>query len=100
MDVVYGLWLNDEGSNKLVSTTLEEHNVVLTCVFQSFTQNEDSHNIGMVYGIESVSLVDNKVFHTASKVLAEEVDIELTRSLHHEVVHHSKPTSVWLWEKR
>ena len=99
-DVVYGLGLNEEGSNKLVSTTLEEHNVVITCAFQSFTQNEDSHNIGMVYGIESVPLVDNKVFHAASKVLAKEVDIELTRSLHHEVVHYSKPTSVWLWKKR
>ena len=99
-DVVYCLGLNEEGSNKLVSTTLEEHNVVITGAFQSFTQNEDSNNIGMVHGIESVPLVDNKVFHTASKVLAEEVDIELTRSLQQEAVHHSKPTSVWLLKKR
>ena len=47
--VVYGLGLNEEGSRILVSTTLEEHNVVMKCAFQSFTQNEDSHNIGLVY---------------------------------------------------
>ena len=46
--VVYGLGLNEEGPRMLVSTTLEEHNVVMKCAFQSFTQNEDSHNIGMV----------------------------------------------------
>ena len=64
-----------------MSTTLEEHNVLITWAFQSFTQNEDSPNIRMVYGIESVTWVDNKVFHATSKVLVEEVDIELTRSL-------------------
>ena len=47
--VVHGLGLNEEGSRMLVSTTLEKHNVVMKCAFQSFTQNEDSHNIGLVY---------------------------------------------------
>ena len=51
----------------------------------------------MVYGIESVTWVDNKVFHAVSKDLAEEVDIELTRSSQREELHHSNPTSVWLW---
>ena len=96
-DVVYGLGLNEEWSNKFVSTTLEEHNVVIKCALQSFTQNEDSHNIGIVYGIERVPRADNKVFHAVSKDLAEEVDIELTRSSQREEVHHSNPTSVWLW---
>ena len=96
-DVVYGPGLNEEGSNKFVSTTLEEHNVVIKCALQSFTQNEDSHNIGIVYGIERVPRADNKVFHAVSKDLAEEVDIELTRSSQREEVHHSNPTSVWLW---
>ena len=54
----------------------------------------------MVYGIESVTWVDNKVFHVTSKVLVEEVDIELTRSLQRKAVPHSKPTNVWLWKKR
>ena len=47
--VVHGLGLNEEGSRMFVSTTLEKHNVVMKCAFQSFTQNENSHNSGLVY---------------------------------------------------
>ena len=92
--VGYGLGLNSEGSITLVSTTLEEYNDVMKFAFQSFTQNEDSHNIGMVYGIEIVPWVDNTAFHVASKVLDEEVEIEVPRSLQRTAEHHLDPTSV------
>ena len=46
--VGYGIGLNAEGSTQLMSTTLEEYNDVMKFAFQSFTQNENSHKIGMV----------------------------------------------------
>ena len=52
---------------------LEEYNDVMKFAFQSFTQNEDSHNIGMVYWIEIFPWVDNTAFQVASKVLDENV---------------------------
>lgn len=77
----FGLGLNNEGSSTLVSTTLEEYNEVMKFGFISFTQSEDSHNIGMVYGMEIVPWVDNTAFQVASKLLDEEVEIALPRSL-------------------
>ena len=64
----FGLGLNNEGSSTLVSTSLEEYNEVMKFGFISFTQSEDSHNIGMVYGIEIVPWVDNTTFQVASKL--------------------------------
>jgi len=79
--VGFGLGLNNEGSTTLVSTTLEEYNEVMKFAYISFTQSEDSHNIGMVFGIEIVPWVDNTAFQVASKLLDEEVEIPLPRSL-------------------
>jgi len=93
--VGYGLGLNAEGSSTLVSTTLEEYNDVMKFAFQSFTQNEDSHNIGMVYGIEIVPWVDNTAFQVASKVLDEEVEIEVPRSLQRKAVNQAAPDALW-----
>jgi len=93
--VGYGLGLNAEGSSTLVSTTLEEYNDVMKFAFQSFTQNEDSHNIGMVYGIEIVPWVDNTAFQVASKVLDEEVEIEVPRSLQRKAVNQAAPGAPW-----
>jgi len=93
--VAYGLGLNAEGSSQLVSRSLEEYNDVMKFAFQSFTQNEDSHNIGMVYGIEIVPWVDNTAFQIASKVLDEEVEIELPRSLQRKAVYTDNPDELW-----
>jgi len=79
--VGFGLGLNNEGSTTLVSSTLEEYNEVMKFAYISFTQSEDSHNIGMVFGIEIVPWVDNTAFQVASKLLDEEVEIPLPRSL-------------------
>merc|ERR1711957_477251 len=49
--------------------------------FKSFTQNEDSHNIGMVYGMEIVPWVDNTSFQVNSKLMEEAVIIPLPRSM-------------------
>ena len=77
----YGLGLNSEGSSTLVSTTLEEYADVMKFAFQSFTTGEDAQNVGMVYGMEIVPWVDNTAFQVASRVLDEEVEIKLPRSL-------------------
>ena len=77
----YGLGLNQEGSETLVATSLDEYNKVMNFAFKSFTQNEDSHNIGMVYGMEVVPWVDNTAFQVASKLLDENIEIPMARSL-------------------
>jgi len=77
----YGLGLNTEGSSTLVSATLEEYGEVMKFAFKSFTTGEDSHNIGMVYGMEIVPWVDNTAFQVASRVLDEEVEVTIPRSL-------------------
>jgi len=77
----YGLGLNKEGLSTLVSATLDEYNDVMRFAFKSFTQNDDADNIGMIYAIEVVPWVDNTVFQVASKILDEEVEIPLSRSL-------------------
>jgi len=77
----YGLGINSEGSSSLVSTTLEEYADVMKFAFHSFTTGEDAHNVGMVYGMEIVPWVDNTAFQVASRVLDEEVEIKLPRSL-------------------
>merc|ERR1711957_922831 len=77
----YGLGLNTEGSSTLVSATLEEYAEVMKFAFKSFTTGEDSHNIGMVYGMEIVPWVDNTAFQVASRVLDEEVEVTIPRSL-------------------
>lgn len=77
----YGLGLNTEGSSTLVSATLEEYAEVMEFAFKSFTTGEDSHNIGMVYGMEIVPWVDNTAFQVASRVLDEEVEVTIPRSL-------------------
>lgn len=77
----FGLGLGTEGSSTLTSTNLEEYQDVMKFAFKSFTQNEDSHNIGMVYGFELVPWVDNTSFQVNSKLMDEEVIIPLPRSM-------------------
>merc|ERR1712238_584815 len=59
----------------------EEYGEVMKFAFKSFTTGEDSHNIGMVYGMEIVPWVDNTAFQVASRVLDEEVEVTIPRSL-------------------
>ena len=49
----------------------------------------------MVYGIEIVSCVDYTAFQVASKILDEEVEIELFRSLQRKAVNHLDSADVW-----
>merc|ERR1711957_959304 len=76
-----GLGLNSEGSATMVAASLEEYQEVMKFGFKSFTQNEDSHNIGMVYGMEIVPWVDNTSFQVNSKLMEEAVIIPLPRSM-------------------
>jgi len=77
----FGLGLNSEGSSTMVAASLEEYQEVMKYGFKSFTQNEDSHNIGMVYGMEIVPWVDNTAFQVNSKLMEEAIIIPLSRSL-------------------
>ena len=77
----FGLGLNSEGSATMVAASLEEYQEVMKFGFKSFTQNEDSHNIGMVYGMEIVPWVDNTSFQVNSKLMEEAVIISLPRSM-------------------
>ena len=79
--VAFGLGLNPDGSGSLTSTSLEEYSNILAFSFKSFTQTEDSGNIGMVYALEFVPWVDNAEFQITSKILDENIEILLPRSL-------------------
>jgi len=92
--VGYGLGLNQEGSSTLVATSLEEYTDVLNFAFKSFTTGEDSHNIGMVYGMEIVPWVDNTAFQVAARVLDEEVEVRLPRSLIPKAICKSRDRAV------
>ena len=92
----YGLGLNQDGSQTLVATSLDEYNKVMEFAFKSFTQNEDSSNIGMVYGIEVVPWVDNTAFQVAAKILDEDINIPVARSLIPKATNPSDITAVFV----
>ena len=77
----YGMGLNQEGSETMVATNLEEYQAVMRFAFRSMTVNEDAHNIGMVYGMEVVPWVNNVAFQVAAKVAEQNIIIPLPRSL-------------------
>lgn len=77
----FGLGLNEEGSDTLVATSLEEYNEVMKFAFKSFTQSKNSYAIGMVYGIEVVPWVNNASFQVESKILENDIVIPISRSL-------------------
>lgn len=77
----FGMGLNQEGSGALVATTLQEFNQVMKFSFRSMTQNEDSHNIGMVYGMEVVPWVNNLAFQAAAQITDEIIIIPLPRRM-------------------
>ena len=77
----FGLGLNQEGSETLVATSLEEYNQVMKFSFNAMTRNEDAHNIGMVYGIEVVPWVHNVAFQAATRLQEENIELPLPRSL-------------------
>ena len=79
--VGFGLGLNQEGSETMVATNLQEYQGVMRFCFKSMTVNEDAHNIGMVYGMEVVPWVNNLAFQVAAKVADENVIIPMPRSL-------------------
>jgi len=79
--VGYGLGLGTEGASTLAANNLDEYQEVMKFAFRSFTRNENSRNIGMVYGMELVPWVDNISFQIASKLMDEEVIIPLPRSM-------------------
>lgn len=89
----WGLGLNQEGSDTLVASSLNEYLQVMKFAFRSMTQNRDSHHIGMVYGIEVVPWVDNSSFQVASRVLDDSIQVPLPRSLI-KLAYHTTDTSI------
>ena len=79
--LAFGLGLNKDGSSSLTSTSLEQYNNVMMFSFKSFTQTEDIGNVGMVSAIEVVPWVDNPEFINASKLLDQNIELPLPRSL-------------------
>ena len=77
----FGLGLNVQQSNTLVSTNIEEFNEIMKFAYVAFTTTEDTQHIGMVFGIEIVPWVDNTEFQVASKLIEGSVKIPLGRSL-------------------
>jgi hypothetical protein len=77
----FGMGLTSEGSETMVATSMEEYKNVMIYSFKSFTQNEDSHNVGMVYGMEVVPWVNNVAFQAAAKVDSEIVEVPIHRSM-------------------
>jgi len=77
----FGLGLNEQGSDTLVASSLEEFNNVMKFAFQSMTQSENSAHIGMVYGIEVVPWVDNTSFQVAAKIEDQVLIVPMPRSV-------------------
>ena len=77
----YGMGLSADGSETMVATSISEYKDVMIYSFKSFTQNEDSYNIGMVYGMEVVPWVNNVAFQVAANLDAEVVEIPVPRSM-------------------
>ena len=55
--------------------------MVIEFAFRSFTQTTESSNVGIVYTLEFVPWVDNQLFQHASKILDEDIEFPLSRSL-------------------
>lgn len=85
----FGLGLNEQGSETLIATTMEEHNELMKFAFKTMTQNKDPGQIGMVYGIEVYPWAHNVAFQAAAGVTNEIIQIPLPRSLIHRAVHPS-----------
>ncbi len=77
----YGLGLNQNGSETLVATNMQEHERVMKFAFNAMTRNEDAYHIGMVYGIEVVPWVNNAAFQVAAKLHDTEIILPLPRTL-------------------
>ncbi len=77
----FGLGLNQQGSDTLVATSLQQYNEVMKFAFNTMTKNEDAHNIGMVYGIEVVPWVHNVAFQAAARLQDEVLELPLPRSV-------------------
>lgn len=79
--VGYGLGLTQEGSETLVAQTIEDYDKVMKFSFKTMTLNDDSHKIGMVYGMEVVPWVNNVAFQVAAKIGDENILLPMPRSM-------------------
>ena len=93
----FGMGLSQEGSETMVATSIDESKEVMIFAFKTMTQNEDSYNIGMVYGMEVVPWVNNVAFQAAAKLDDVVIEIPVPRSLIQSayVQQNSAQTTVW-----
>ena len=77
----FGLGLNQVGSTRLFSSSVDELNEIIKFAFTPFTENENNDRIGMFYGLELVPWVDNAVFQKVSGLVDDDVETPLPRSL-------------------
>jgi len=76
----FGLGLNQEGSQALVATSMDQYNEVLKFAFTSMTQDNEGSNHGMIYGMEVVPWVDNTSFQVTAK-LHDHIALPMPRQL-------------------
>lgn len=77
----YGLGGFTRGdTNTLVCQTLAEFNDIMKFAFRTFTQGEDTRDMGMVAGIEFVPWTDNTEFQAAIELGEDGIVIPLGRS--------------------
>ena len=77
----YGMGLSQDGSETMVATSISEYREVMIFSFKSMTQAEDSHAVGMVYGMEVVPWINNVAFQAAAKLQDENIVLNQPRSL-------------------
>ena len=76
-----GFGFNTRGESAIVSTSVKDYNKAIEFAFRSFTQTTENSNVGIVYTLEFVPLVDNPLFQHAIKILDEDIELPLSRSL-------------------
>ena len=77
----YGLGLAEEGSEALVASSLEEFNGVMKFAWSTMVSGPNAGQMGMVYGIEVVSWMENIQFQLNSGASTESIVVPISRSL-------------------
>ena len=77
----YGLGLAEEGSEALVASSLEEFNGVMKFAWSTMVSGPNAGQMGMVYGIEVVSWMENIQFQLNSGADAESIEVPIIRSM-------------------
>ena len=90
----WGLGLSQDGSETLVSSSLEEFKGVMDFAFSTMTRVPDSLHIGQVYGMEVAPWVSNVGWQVRAELLDNAIEIPVVRSLIPRAFRISNPSDV------